>query len=288
RPHERFLQRLQMLADDVGGNRDQQHLETLAADLPYAVVEQDLVPCQRQEVLALELEDLRAVLTRGERKQHAGQRGRLPRQGQHGPRRVDALAPREADDRLRQHLPSLGGMVHTRQRCHRGVGQAHLEEPFGHVRHHHLMGGDVDADAVEEIDAAQPLRELGPVHDSPPSAGIAGSTPSQGARRNQRMTLGPSVSSPESSPTAATEARPRSCVTSARPSTRTVDGVSSTKCEASDGSTACTSACTRATYAVRSLSWRSFRAAAPSESLPRSNAIRVTEAVLRLIVSLWL
>src|SRR5262249_7604781 len=238
------------------------------------------------EVLALELEDLSEVFACGERQQHAGP-GRQPRgQGKDGSRRVDALASREADDGLREHLPSLGGMLHARQGRHRGVGQTHLEEALGHVRHRYLMGGDVDADAIEEVDPAQALRELGPVHDGLPSSpGSAGSAPSQGARSNQRSILGVSVSSGESWTIAPTDACPRSYLVSARPTRRTLVGASSVRWSAKPGSAICASAFTWLANALRSVSCNSFKAAIPSASLPRSNAINMNGAVLMWILS---
>ena len=174
-----------MNAHDVARDAREEHLEALLAERSHRVVEVHLIPRQRDEMLDLVLEHLADVLLGRGGQENAIARRLRPRQAEVGAPGVDSVLAREGEHGLRERLAALARPGRRRQREGARVSQRDREEALHDVREGHLVRPHVDADAVQEVGAAEALGELADRHPFPPGAsGRPGSFPSHGARSN--------------------------------------------------------------------------------------------------------
>src|SRR5438552_11621670 len=140
-------------------------------------------------MLDLVFEHLAEVLARGGGKEDAVARRFSARETEVCAAHVDLVLAGEREHRLRERLPALGRTRRRRQRERARMAERNVEEPLHHVRERDLLGADVDADPVEEVGAADTLRQLRERHGSSSAAGgRPGKAPSNGALSYQRST----------------------------------------------------------------------------------------------------
>ncbi len=168
RADARRLERLDVLTHHPAGDRDDQDRQPAVlalTRLPHLVVEEDLVPRQRDDALDLVLEHLGEVLPCGRRQDQAVQEQLLAGETEmHRPGLDLGLAP-ERRDRLGQVRDPLLRPRHRGERVGSVLDQRYPQQAFTHQRQGDVLGPDIDPEAVEEVDAADALREGREIHD---------------------------------------------------------------------------------------------------------------------------